>query len=317
MKFISISCVKDESDIIELFIRINSRVIDHFFIVDNGSTDNTLKILGKLIQEGFKITIYNDSDPNYRQSDMTTKALRSATSSTHYDWAFILDADEFVNIEKSVLEKELSSIKEDSSTVASLKWSTWIPKGNIFYNYSNPLWSCFNRKTSETENFEKVIVPHYLAKGIVVDMGNHNAYLSMKDSYELYDARKLKIKQLTCGVLDHVPVRSSAQISTKIIIGSIKLSLKKNRGLHEGYHWDHANKLIKENGYEVDDLLLRYLALVYLANPDKEILDNYDENSRLGLETDKVKYKSLYKFNEMSRIYNFMVTLKNKIREIQ
>ena len=307
--------IKDEADIIELFIRINSRVIDHFFIVDNGSTDNTVKILEKMIQEGYRITLYNDPNPNYDQAEMTTKALRSATSSTQYDWAFILDADEFVNIKKEELEKELGNIPPTSSQVASLKWSTWIPKGDVYYKYSNPLYSCFNRKKEETENYEKVIVPYYLAKGVLIDMGNHNAYLSMKDSYALYDARKLHAKQLTCGVLDHVPVRSSAQIATKIIIGSIKLSLKKDRGIHEGYHWDHANKLIKENGYKVDDLLLRYLALVYLAKPGKEILDNYDKSDKLGLETDKVKYKSLYKFNDMARIYNFMVSLRNRIKD--
>jgi hypothetical protein len=48
MKLSVVSVVKDESDIIELFIRINSRVVDEFFIVDNNSADNTYKILEEL-----------------------------------------------------------------------------------------------------------------------------------------------------------------------------------------------------------------------------------------------------------------------------
>ena len=51
-KIYSISMVKDEEDIIESFIRFNASVIDKFFILDNGSTDNTNLILNLLKNEG-------------------------------------------------------------------------------------------------------------------------------------------------------------------------------------------------------------------------------------------------------------------------
>lgn len=43
MKLAAVSVVRNECDIIELFFRINSRVVDRFFVVDHGSTDRTRK----------------------------------------------------------------------------------------------------------------------------------------------------------------------------------------------------------------------------------------------------------------------------------
>lgn len=314
MKFVSVSLVKDEADIIELFIRINSRVIDHFFIVDNGSSDNTVKILEKLGQEGFKITLFRDPDPHYNQSLMTTKALRYIANNTQFDWAFILDADEFVNIEKSALEKELSKIP--GNQIASLRWATWIPKSDIWYKCDNPLWTGFTKKKNETEKYEKVIISSRLAPTIIVGLGNHEAHITLNDSLRLVDG-SVKVDQncLTCGELDHVPVRSSLQVLLKVLMGSLKLSIKKDRVAYEGYHWDRAASLVRQYKYEVDDILLRYLALNYLANPKKDIVDEVDETAKLGLETDVIQYKRLYKINERSRFFNFMVSFTDPLRK--
>ena len=144
MRLIAISVIKDESDIIELFLRINSRVVDKFYILDNGSCDTTLNIINKLIyEEGLDITIFREPSLDYQQSDMTLKLLKTAASYEPFDWAFILDADEFINIPRETIEQELSRIPR--TAVASLKWSTWIPNGDDYKQHYNPLWSCFRR----------------------------------------------------------------------------------------------------------------------------------------------------------------------------
>lgn len=313
MKFISISLVKNEADIIELFIRINSRVIDHFFIVDNGSTDHTIKIINKLKDEGYNITLYLDPTTAYVQDKMTTRALRTAASTEKFDWAFILDADEFINIPKEELEKELSTIKEEN-TVAALRWSNWIPKGDIYYDYPNPLWSCFERKAEEEVDFVKIVVPYNLSQKIMTSLGNHYALL-VKDleTVDLSFAQRLETVTLECGVLDHVPVRSSGQILTKTIIGEIALSMKKLRNPHEGYHWRHNYKIIKEYNFEVDDSLLRYLGVNYLSDKGN-FTDEVHPTDRLGLETDVVKYRVLYRFNYRGRIFNYMQQLAETVR---
>ena len=49
IQIFSISMVKNEMDVIESFVRYNLNILDGMIILDNGSTDDTLKIL-KLLQ---------------------------------------------------------------------------------------------------------------------------------------------------------------------------------------------------------------------------------------------------------------------------
>ena len=48
MKIAAISIVKNEADIIELFVKINSRICDHMYIVDGSSDDGTFEMLKEL-----------------------------------------------------------------------------------------------------------------------------------------------------------------------------------------------------------------------------------------------------------------------------
>jgi hypothetical protein len=45
MKIAAVTMIKNECDILELFIKVNSRIIDAFYIIDHGSTDNCKKLL--------------------------------------------------------------------------------------------------------------------------------------------------------------------------------------------------------------------------------------------------------------------------------
>lgn len=311
MKFISISMVKDEADIIELFIRINSRVIDHFFIIDNGSTDQTLQILERLKREGIPMTVYIDKT-EYQQSAMTTKLLRTAAAQTQFDWAFILDADEFVNIERHKLEEDLATVPRTST--ATLNWSHWIPRGDIYYNYSNPLWSAFDRKIEEKEIFPKVIIPYHMSKVCIVDTGNHHASINYRETHSSFDLQRVPEHLLSCGTLDHVPVRSSQQIIAKALCGSTTLSLKENRSPWEGYHWDNIANMIKQNNFVIDNILLRYIALVYMSNKGGYVEDVVETGAHLGQETDIIQYRYLSNVNQNRVFYNYIVGLSNQIR---
>ena len=63
-KILSISMVKNEEDIIESFVRYNINIFDGIIILDNGSTDDTLKILKQLQKEGLSLIILEDKDRN-------------------------------------------------------------------------------------------------------------------------------------------------------------------------------------------------------------------------------------------------------------
>ena len=75
MKIVSFTMVNNESEIIESFIRYNYNFIDEMVVIDNGCTDNTIKIVNELIKEGFKIKVYDESLEAYNQYRLDNKYL--------------------------------------------------------------------------------------------------------------------------------------------------------------------------------------------------------------------------------------------------
>ena len=65
--------VKNEVDIIESFIRYNSKIVDEMIILDNGSTDDTVNVINNLINEGLSIALIHDEDSFYNQDVKMTK----------------------------------------------------------------------------------------------------------------------------------------------------------------------------------------------------------------------------------------------------
>ena len=76
MKIVSFTMVNNESEIIESFVRYNYNFVDEMVIIDNGCTDSTIKIVRNLINEGFKITVYDESLEAYNQYRLDNKYLK-------------------------------------------------------------------------------------------------------------------------------------------------------------------------------------------------------------------------------------------------
>lgn len=66
--------VKNEADVIEVFIRYNLKFLDHMFISINRPNDETRTILQNLLNEGLPITLWEDDDPSFEQNKKTTEA---------------------------------------------------------------------------------------------------------------------------------------------------------------------------------------------------------------------------------------------------
>ena len=96
MKIAAVTMVKNESDIIELFIKINSRFFDDIYILDHGSTDQTAKIIKLMKQKGYNLFYTLLDDKIYNQSKITTQAVRQIAKNKMYDYIMPIDADEFI-----------------------------------------------------------------------------------------------------------------------------------------------------------------------------------------------------------------------------
>ncbi len=97
MRIVAITRVLNEADIIEAFVRHTAAFAMHHFIMDNGSTDDTLRILAALKAEGMNITLQQSKAVSYNVGDVLTALYTEACAKLAPDWVLCLDADEFVD----------------------------------------------------------------------------------------------------------------------------------------------------------------------------------------------------------------------------
>ena len=149
MKIISFTMVNNESEIIESFIRYNYNFVDEMVIIDNGCTDSTIKIIRKLIGEGFKITVYDESLEAYNQYRLDNKYLTKIANEKNPDIILPLDADEFLTGNTNPREV-LEGLSLDRIYYITWRWyvmtkednilETFIPK-KMQYCLSKPAWN--------------------------------------------------------------------------------------------------------------------------------------------------------------------------------
>lgn len=288
-KIAAITMVKDEADIIELFIKINKKHIDHFYIVDHSSTDKTLEILVAMQNAGYPITVLTYGEIQYNQVLVTNSLLKMATESNEYEFIIPLDADEFLYNPNSI---DLISVLRSEIGVDNcglMKWVNYAPLNNNYYSSESPLFDLFRKRSSEPTQFYKVIIPNKLAKIGSTTMGNHQFLINGNNtSYSL-----------VTPFLQHCPVRSSEQIIAKSIIGSHRFSLKTDRKPGEGFHWDNISEIIRNENYTINDECLKKIALQYATSSDQSSADLclLLNSERIGSENERIELKNLSKIN--------------------
>lgn len=181
MKIVSFTMVNNESEIIESFIRYNYNFVDEMVIIDNGCTDNTIKIIQKLIKEDYKITIFDESLEAYNQFRLDNKYLNKIINEFAPDIVLPLDADEFLigdTNPREILEKL------DLNKIYYINWQwyvmtrndnlseSFIPK-RLTYCFDKPAWNYADKKA-----VTKVIIParYYKSKGLTLSMGHHTVF---------------------------------------------------------------------------------------------------------------------------------------------
>lgn len=95
-KIAVISMVKNESDIIEHFVRHNLSFADIVIIMDHDSCDGTSEILQYLQKEDNRLIVYKCDTMGHIQSEVMTSLMKDATLKYGADMIVPLDADEFL-----------------------------------------------------------------------------------------------------------------------------------------------------------------------------------------------------------------------------
>lgn len=181
MKIVSFTMVNNESEIIESFVRYNFNFVDEMVIIDNGCTDNTIKIVRNLIAEGFKITIYDESLEAYNQYRLDNKYLNKIIEEIKPDIIVPLDADEFLTGEENPRDI-LEGLELDRIYYVTWRWyvmtreddprEAFIPR-RMKHCLTRPAWNY-----SDGTPVTKAIIPtkYYKKMGLTLSMGHHTVF---------------------------------------------------------------------------------------------------------------------------------------------
>ena len=308
MKFAAVAMVKNECDIIELFIKINSRFFDHIYFLDHMSNDNTLKIINLMLAKGYNISYRIITDKAYNQSIETSSEVRRIAKLNLYDVIMPLDADEFISIENSFDFKKIILDTVSLYGIAYIPWSTYVPESSDYFNISAPLYSIFKKRKIEYNQFYKIFISNNYALNCTIEMGNHHA------TNPNVNITSIPILPLQ---LMHAPIRSAKQVIRKVLLGSHSFSLKIDRKEGEGFHWEIMAQYIRSNNYELNYTHLFNFGMNYAVHGDEIKINELDLNcERIGLIEDDFEFRDLARINILEsfdkEINELIIYFKNK-----
>ena len=259
MLIIGVSIVKNESDIIESFVRFNSNFLDQMYVIDNGSTDSTPEILNRLAAEWPQLRLAEDRSSDHRQEQILTRVIHELCVDRKFDFVLPLDADEFIQCSgRSQLEAELNTIPAETCGLA--RWKTYVPTPQDDWSVIDPLRRIVHRRISEPKQYSKVVVPFAVA----VDQG----FRLMLDNHMVQKTGGKFVLQtnLEGTSLAHFPLRSRDQLASKVLLGEWALNTKIARAAEEAWHWQRlAEKIVENMQLSLEDL--RDAATMY-ASPE-------------------------------------------------
>lgn len=230
MTVFGICMVRDADDIIGPVVQHMMGQVDHVIVADNLSVDGTRHILDSF---NGNITVVEDNDPAYKQSEKMTR-LAMVARKAGADFVVPFDADEWW----SAREGTLKDVIEGADADINVAWVyDYIPTGVDWDTIANPIQRIRWRRKNRTPLHK---VACRTSKTLTIHMGNHNASYKNDASYS------------DCGeiIVRHFPIRSAQQMINKSRTGAKALALT-DLSYESGQHWRDWNRLTDDELREV------------------------------------------------------------------
>ncbi len=228
-RVVGIAVVKDESDIIEYFVRYNLRYLDALIVIDNASADSTRDILERLRAESLPLVVIADDRVGHFQATRLTHLARVCTRCLQTEYIVPLDADEI--IDSGSRDHFLQSIRAvPDGSAPLLLWRTHVPVPGDDPSILDPVRRIGHRRQHERQDLGKVVirVDEMSRDDVVLREGNHG--LATPDNSILH--------AVVDGVrLAHFPVRSAEQFVAKALTGQLAIQLNPGRVNGGAFHW--------------------------------------------------------------------------------
>ncbi|NEP77253.1 MAG: hypothetical protein F6K39_03140 [Okeania sp. SIO3B3] len=250
--------IKNEEDVLETFLRHNLNYLDFLVLADNGSTDNSRKIINKLIQEALNLCVIDDHKMAYTQTDKMTNLYRRVATSFFAEFVVPIDADELIQSpSKESFMNSLQNIPKNG--IGFYRWKNYIPEPT---DTSHLLSNFKYRRKKENPQRSKVILRNSRSINyqLNINQGNHRATSQNGDLLSV---------ELSNICLAHFPIISVNQLFKKILLGWLgyvdryKSMDSEGQGYQKKYLY---NKIMQ--GEKFSDSYLTYIALNYAQKVD-------------------------------------------------
>lgn len=231
---VAVTMVKDEADIIAVTVAHMAAQVDHVIVADNGSTDGTFEQLNQLACCLGNVTVTQDPDPAYFQSEKMTALAGMAWRDHGAGWVVPFDADEYWYSNAGTIADTLNGAGEHGCVTADL-WDHVAtghdpdepnPVARIQWRRPDPLplpkIACLWRPS------------------LTIHQGNHGCD---------YDG----IRPRTSLLLNvrHFPYRSADQFIRKIRNGAAAYAATGDKlSLTAGAHWRQWGQILERQGDE-------------------------------------------------------------------
>jgi hypothetical protein len=306
MKIVCICSTKNEGDIIEAFVRLNGKICDSFFFVDE-SSDNTREIISLLVREGYDLNFLPKPPGGHNQPNSTKALISTVARSASPDWIFLLDADEIiVAADKRALIEELTTIA--ANTYLAAPWKTYVPTSLAYFESTSPLSDCFAPRKEKGEPFKKASIPGRIADYIVPTAGNHTVQSAVGGI--------ITEQAATSYYLAHFAVRSAEQIMVKNLLATHNLMTRADALKGEGFHVFPVTDLIRARDYKLTLEDLQSIAINY-ARTDE--IDPASVASELDLQNEpelrtRLTYLELGRIKVLARLDAEIERLSKELR---
>lgn len=266
MRKIIISVVKNDDDIIESFIKENSKYVDHIYIGVHYPDGNLEAIIEKMRNENYPVTKLSIKIKEFNQGLITTQLYHEVSYlESKMDICYFLDCDEFINSTSEIERKY-----ESGKVFTSARYET------LYLGDKEPL----NRVRNKLQSSKSIICHDKKSyKNYKIGAGNHFVYINNE---------KALTEELETKII-HVPYRSAKQYVTKILgswttmlLHSPEMAFKEDV---KGKHWkDNYQKIIK-SGFDYNEL--KIINQIYNKDKEELIEDSFVYDNMIDLNINK------------------------------
>lgn len=316
-RWLALTCSRNDGDMIEAFIRGNSHFIDQFVILDD-SNDSTTRVLELLKKEGYDIVLLRHRGLVASQKDKINYMFQKFANPRKFSAAIPLDVDEIL---VPVGEATYKADMQHQGGPMFLKWLPFAPKQLDWVQDGAELADLFVGTSNQLNTVRKVFIPSKaFSKHGQIEVGAHNYFVEGATAV-FDDNQELAIA--------HFPIRSRAQILSKVLtqISAVRIKKKKIQG--ESLHLPPMARFLldtKGRGIETEleqavrglQMLQTMSAFYADFSPKKGHSFNsivFNENSKL-LPQVRFKYREVGKVDLSDNLIRLVSELTERIVEL-